>query len=137
MDDRAPLYSSPFDDLVGVDITEAGPDLVVATVEVRPLLHQVTGIVHGGVYATMVEVTASLGASIWAQRVAVGLSNHTDFLRSVRDGVLRVEARPVQRGRTLQLWRAEVTDEQDRVVAEGKVRLIVLQPREPEAPAQP
>jgi 1,4-dihydroxy-2-naphthoyl-CoA hydrolase len=127
--EAATLYSSPFDDLVGVNIIEATADLVVATLEVTPHLHQVTGIVHGGVYATVVEVTASLGASMWAGRPAVGLSNHTDFLRSVRAGTLRAEARPVQRGQTLQLWRTEITDEQGRVVAEGKVRLIVLEPR--------
>ena len=121
-------YHSPFDDLLGVRITSASGDRVLAEIDVTPQLHQPNGIVHGGVHATVVEVTASVGASLWLGdgRAAVGVSNHTDFLRSVSAGTLRAEAVPVQQGRTLQLWRVEITDEQDRPVASGRVRLMNL-----------
>lgn len=121
-------YHSPFDDLLGVRITSASGDRVLAEIDVTPQLHQPNGIVHGGVHATVVEVTASVGASLWLGegRAAVGVSNHTDFLRSVSEGMLRAEAVPVQQGRTLQLWRVEITDEQNRPVASGRVRLMNL-----------
>lgn len=121
-------YHSPFDDLLGVRITSASGERVVAELDVTPRLHQPNGILHGGVHATVVEVTASVGASLWLGngRAAVGVSNHTDFLRSVSEGVLRAEAVPVQQGRTLQLWRVEITDESDRPVASGRVRLMNL-----------
>lgn len=123
-----PQYHSPFDDLLGVRIVSASGERVVAELDVTPQLHQPNGIVHGGVHSTVVEVTASVGASLWLGdgRAAVGVSNHTDFLRSVSEGVLRAEALPVQQGRTLQLWRVEITDEQDRPVASGRVRLMNL-----------
>jgi acyl-coenzyme A thioesterase PaaI-like protein len=34
-----------------------------------------------------------------------------------------VEATPLQRGRTQQLWQVFITDEQQRLVAKGEVRL--------------
>ncbi len=123
---RAETYSSGFDDLVGLRLVEASGDKVVGEIDVGPQLHQPDGIVHGGVHATVVETTASVGATLWLRGdgVAVGLSNHTDFLRSVSEGTLRVEAVPLQRGRTMQLWTVTVTDEQGRPVAAGRVRLM-------------
>ncbi len=119
---------SPFDELVGTSVVEASGDRVVATLDVAPRLHQPTGVVHGGVYATVVETTASIGANLWlaGDGVAVGVANHTDFLRSVTAGTLRVEALPAQRGRTLQLWRVEVRDDDAALVAAGTVRLMNL-----------
>ncbi len=117
-------FDSPLDAALGVEVVEASGDLVVARLPVTETLFQPTGIVHGGVFATLVETTASIGASRAGECVAVGVSNHTDFLRAVRGGELRAEARPVHCGRRLQLWHVQIFDEQQRLVAEGKVRLM-------------
>lgn len=119
---------SPFDELVGVTLEEASPDRAVTRLTVGDRLHQPGGVVHGGVYATMVEGTAGVGATVWlADRgVAVGVSNHTDFLRAVRSGTLRAVALPLQRGRRLQLWQVSVTDDEGRLVAHGSVKLANL-----------
>jgi 1,4-dihydroxy-2-naphthoyl-CoA hydrolase len=111
--------------LVGVRIGEASGDRVVLTCPVTPDLHQPFGLVHGGVYATLAETAASVGASLWFgdRGKVVGVSNHTDFLRAVRRGELRAEATPLSRGRTTQLWQVEIGDEQGRLVAHSKVRL--------------
>jgi 1,4-dihydroxy-2-naphthoyl-CoA hydrolase len=125
-DEQDQELQSPFDKLLGLRIQEASGDRVVAVLPVTPDLHQPTGLVHGGVYATVVETTASVGATLWlaGRGQAFGISNHTDFLRPVRDGDLRVEATPLSRGRTTQLWQVSVTDERGRGVAHGKVRLF-------------
>lgn len=125
-------FHSPFDELVGVTLEEASPDRAVTRLAVGSHLHQPSGVVHGGVYATMVEGTAGVGASVWLgdRGFAVGVSNHTDFLRPVRSGALRAVAVPLQRGRRLQLWQVSVTDEQDRLVAHGSVKLANLPPEE-------
>lgn len=111
--------------LVGLRITEASGDRVVLACPVTPDLHQPFGLVHGGVYATLAETAASIGASLWFgdRGKVVGVSNHTDFLRAVRRGELRAEATPLSRGRTTQLWQVEIGDEQGRLVAHSKVRL--------------
>jgi 1,4-dihydroxy-2-naphthoyl-CoA hydrolase len=126
-------YSSGFDALVGTEFVEVSGERVVARLAVRPELHQPTGIIHGGVYATVIETTASVGASVHltGDGYAVGLTNSTDFLRAVREGVLTFTAIALQQGRTLQLWEVDVIDEQDRRVAHGKVKLMNMRTTPP------
>ena len=111
--------------VVGLRIGEASGDRAVLTCPVTSDLHQPFGLVHGGVYATLAETAASVGASLWFgdRGKVVGVSNHTDFLRAVRQGELRAEATPLSRGRTTQLWQVEIADEQGRLIAHAKVRL--------------
>jgi 1,4-dihydroxy-2-naphthoyl-CoA hydrolase len=88
--------------------------------------HTPWGVVHGGVYATAVETACSIGASTAvdeAGEFAVGLSNHTDFLRAHSEGRLEVRATPVHQGRTGQLWHCDITREDGKLVAQGRVRL--------------
>lgn len=122
---------APFDAFVGLRVLESGPDRVVTELNVRPELFQPYGITHGGVYCAVVESTASIGADSWAQQRGgriVGVSNHTDFLRSTSGGTLRAQARPVQRGRLQQLWQVHIHDDQDRHIARGTVRFVNLPP---------
>jgi uncharacterized protein (TIGR00369 family) len=116
---------SPFDRLLGLRYEEASGERVVAVLPVTADLLQDLGIVHGGVYATAVEATASVGADLWlgAEGHAVGLSNDTQVRRAVRTGELRVEATPLERGPATQLWQVAITDEDGRLVAHGRVLL--------------
>ncbi len=117
-----------FDKTIGLQLDSVSGDEVRARLPITAALHQPYGIVHGGVYCTVVETAASIGAALWfgERGNVVGVSNHTNFLRAVREGELGVLATPVQRGRTQQLWQVEVRDEQDRLVARGEVRLANL-----------
>jgi 1,4-dihydroxy-2-naphthoyl-CoA hydrolase len=111
--------------LLGVRVEEASGDRVVLSCPVTSDLHQPFGLVHGGVHATLAETAATVGGALWFgdRGVVVGVSNHTDFLRAVREGELRAEATPLARGRTSQLWQVEISDGQGRLVAHAKVRL--------------
>jgi 1,4-dihydroxy-2-naphthoyl-CoA hydrolase len=123
-------YDEPgaFAKLIGLRIEEASGERVVAVLAVTPELLQPYGQVHGGVYAAAVETTTSVGAHLAmdGKVLVVGVSNHTDFLRAVRGGELRIEANPLARGRSTQLWEARVTDDRGRLVAHGKVRIMHL-----------
>jgi len=114
-----------FDALVGLDIYEASGDGVRARVQVRPDLHQPYGIVHGGVCCAVIESCASVGGALWfgERGQTVGVGNHTTFLRSVREGLLEIEAKPLHRGRTQQVWFVTITDDGGRGIAHGQVRL--------------
>jgi 1,4-dihydroxy-2-naphthoyl-CoA hydrolase len=126
--DVANLPVAPLNELLGMTVDHVDAERVVVTLPVKPELHQPFGVVHGGVYCAMVETAVSYGATVAAGGgMVVGVSNHTDFLRATRDGVLRGEARRIQLGRTLQLWEVAITDDQDRLVAHGRVRLMQLE----------
>ena len=114
-----------FQDALGIKLVEASADRVVFTCLIRPVLHQPYGIVHGGVYCTIVETAASVAAAIWLgdQGNVVGVSNSTNFIRATREGTLTATATPLQRGRTQQLWQVAIVDDDERLVAHGQVRL--------------
>lgn len=112
-------------------IASASDSEVVVEWTSGPKHHQPMGIVHGGVYCAAIETACSVGASISARKrdpnmAAVGLENHTTFLRAARDGLLRCVARPLTRGSRTQVWEAEVRDAGGRVCATGRVRLLCV-----------
>ncbi|HXM57142.1 MAG TPA: PaaI family thioesterase, partial [Candidatus Dormibacteraeota bacterium] len=112
---------------MGLTILTASPDEVSCEWEVTEKHHQGYGIVHGGVHCGVIETLASIGAALVAmprgQRV-VGLENSTSFIRAVRSGRLHAEAKPMTRGRTSQVWEAAIYDDEERLVATGRVRLL-------------
>ena len=73
---------------LGLGLDEAGPDRVVMSWTVGPEHLQPYGIVHGGVYCSVVESSASIAAALWfgERGRVVGVANHTNFLRSAREG---------------------------------------------------
>jgi 1,4-dihydroxy-2-naphthoyl-CoA hydrolase len=116
---------------MGVRILRASRDEVAAEIEVGPSHLQAYGIVHGGVHAGIIETIASIGAALDVMphgRSVVGLENHTSFLRAVRSGKLHAVARPLARGRRSQVWEGSVHDDQGKLAASGRVRLLVLEP---------
>jgi 1,4-dihydroxy-2-naphthoyl-CoA hydrolase len=118
-----------FNEVLGTEFVEVTGDRVVLRCPVKPHLHQPYGIVHGGVYCSLVETAASVAAATWLgdKGNVVGVANHTNFIRATRDGSLTVTATPVQRGRRQQLWQVDIVDEDDRLVARGEVRLANLE----------
>lgn len=89
--------------------------------------HTPWGVVHGGVYTTLVESTGSIGAShAVGERgeFAVGIHNATDFLRPTTGARVAVEASALHQGRTQQLWQVVITDTaSDKVLVRGQLRL--------------
>jgi uncharacterized protein (TIGR00369 family) len=122
-----------FDRLIGLELTSIAPDEVRASLVVTPELLQPYGLLHGGVLCSVVETLGSVGGAAWfgERGHVVGTSNHTNLLRSARDGAqLSAVATPVHQGRTSQLWSVDVRDEQDRLVATGQLRVANLPAQE-------
>ncbi|MFI2229339.1 PaaI family thioesterase [Nocardia testacea] len=119
------ISKGTFADLMGLRVTELGPDRVRGEWTVTPRLHQPAGIQNGGVLCTVVETLASTGGAAWygERGVVVGVNNNTDFLRAVREGKLTAEATPLHRGGMQQLWQVVISDDDGRLVARGQVRL--------------
>ena len=115
-------------DLLDVETLEAGPGRVVMRIPVDWRVHQVFGILHGGVSALLAESAASLGAFLAAgpERRVVGIELNASHLRSVRDGHLTADATPVRVGRTVQVWRIGLSDDDGRPVCEARCTLAVL-----------
>jgi uncharacterized protein (TIGR00369 family) len=115
-------------ELLGVEVLEAGPDRVVLRLPVDWRVHQPFGLLHGGVSALLAESAASLGAALAAGpgRSVVGIELSASHLRGLRDGHLTAEATPVRVGRTVQVWRIVLTGDDGRAVCESRCSLAVL-----------
>lgn len=123
-----------FNDAIGVNLLESSGSKVVAELVVGSHHHQPWGIVHGGVYCSVVETVCSIGAQLAIADTGgfiVGVDNHTSFLKATRSGTLRAVAQPLSRGRRTQLWEANIQNEQGELVATGRVRLMVIEAGKP------
>jgi 1,4-dihydroxy-2-naphthoyl-CoA hydrolase len=124
-------FVNGWDAAMGLRYVRMSRDEVVVEYDVGDIHKQQYGIVHGGVHCGVIESICSTGAGVDAMtrgQSVVGLENHTSFVRAVRGGRITATATPVTRGRRVQLWEATCRDEQGRVVATGRVRLLCLEP---------
>ena len=120
-----------FNRLIDLTFVKAAPDEYVAEIKIDERHHQPYGIVHGGVYASMIETLCSVGAALSVYdegKSAVGLENSTSFIRAVRSGTLRCAVSPVLKGKRSHVWEARITDDRKKLVATGRVRLMILEP---------
>ena len=122
-----------WDHAMGLRFTAATPELIEAEWTVGKAHLQPYGLVHGGVYCGVVETLCSIGAGLAAgARGAggvVGLENSTSFIRSARLGaLLKARATPLTRGRTTQVWQAEIRDDKGQLIATGRVRTLAVKP---------
>jgi uncharacterized protein (TIGR00369 family) len=122
------LETSPFDRHYGLEILEASEEVVRARVPVREQVTQPTGLVHGGVHASVAEALASLGTNHGVARegkIALGMSNSCSFLRPIAAGTIHATARRRHRGRTTWIWDVELTDDDGSLCALGRVTVAV------------
>ncbi len=119
---------------MGLHFTAANAEEVACDFEVAEQHLQGYGIVHGGVHCGVIETLASVGAAAVAMprgQAVVGLENTTSFIRAVRAGTrLHAICRPVTRGRKSQVWEGRILDEEERLVATGRVRLLCFDAEE-------
>lgn len=125
--DLASELGKGFDSELGLTYLDLGPDGARAQLKVADKLLQPYGIVHGGVYCSIVESLGSVSAAVWLADNGggnvVGVNNNTDFLRAISSGTVTAVSTPIHRGRRQQLWQITITDENDKLVARGQVRL--------------
>ena len=118
-----------FNETVGLRFVSATYDEVVGEIDVGPRHQQPYGLAHGGVYATLIETLASVGAAVNEAprgQHTVGIENTTSFLRAVRTGILRGTAVPLTRGRRSHVWEVTLRDDAGRLVATGRVRMLCV-----------
>lgn len=123
-----------FDARIGQRFDFVSAERIVAHVDIDANHLQPYGLVHGGVYASLVESACSVGCAFGYLREGlsvVGVVNRTRFVRATRAGTtLRVEAQPhTVDDPALPVWRAEITDNAGVLCAHGRLHLAVLQPQ--------
>ncbi len=117
------------DGLLGVEHLVTTADRVVVQFTIGERHLQPFGIPHGGVYCAVHESTASVAGQVWLgdRGIVVGTNNSTDFIRQAKVGdTITVTATPIHRGRSQQLWHLDSVNQEDKLIAQGQVRLANL-----------
>ena len=104
---------------LGMRFVEAGPDRVVAELEIRDHLRTIRGTLHGG---TLMALADTVGAAATALNLPAGattttLESKTNFFAAGRTGVVRAESVPLHRGKRTMVSQTRVTDESGRLLS--------------------
>lgn len=115
--------------LLDIEVVEATPERVTATMPVTPDLHQPFGLMHGGVSAVLAESVASIGGYLAAppDHMAVGIEINANHIRSMREGRLTGTATPLHTGRTTHVWEVKIHDEADRLICASRCTLAIVE----------
>ena len=125
-------FSGGLDEQLGLRFTWCAADRVVATLTAGTEHLQVYGLVHGGVYCTMVEAVGSCGAAMLhlpSGRMPVGVENQTRFVKASRAGAtLTAVGTPESTTDVGSTWTVRITDQHGVLCAEGHLRARALEP---------
>jgi 1,4-dihydroxy-2-naphthoyl-CoA hydrolase len=110
----------PFATLVGIELIEAGPDLVRGRLDWSPERTTAGGLMHGAALMALADSCGGVCAFLNLPEGAAGTStieSKTNFLRAVREGSLTASTRPLHKGRTLMVLETELTLDDDSLAA--------------------
>ena len=119
---------SNFDGHIGTEWLALDPDDARARIKLRDELRQPYGILHGGVYSSLIESLCSYATAAAVYNdgmIAMGQSIEVSFVRPVTAGY--AEARAVARhcGRSTWVWQVEIVDDEERTCALAKMTMAV------------
>jgi uncharacterized protein (TIGR00369 family) len=110
----------PFQKLLGIELLEAGPELVRGRLEWSPERCTAGGLMHGGAIMALADncggVCAFLNLPEGAQATAT-IESKTNFLRAVREGAVTSTTKPLHKGRTMIVLETDLHDDSGRLAA--------------------
>ena len=118
------LLDPLFPGLMGVQITEATPERVLATMQVRPDLCTAGGILHGGASMAFADTLGAVGTivNLAAGKRTTTTDSSTKFIAGARAGTtVSGECVALHRGRTTMVWQTSIRN------ADGKLCAVVTQ----------
>jgi uncharacterized protein (TIGR00369 family) len=106
--------------LLGLEITEATPLRVRATLAARNELCRSGGTLHGGAIMSFADIVASVGAYLNLPEGAATttIESKTNFIGAAKAGApIFAESLPLHVGRRSSVWQTNVTREDGKLVA--------------------
>jgi len=119
---------SPYFALLSMSIREIGMGYALLDIEVQNKHLQPFGVVHGGVFASIVDAAAfwAVFSEVDEDTAMTSVDLKVNFLAPARAGKLIARGRRIKLGKTLALADAEVVDEENRILAHGTSTLMVI-----------
>ena len=114
------MIASLFPGLMGVEIKEAGPEKIVASMLVRPDLCTAGGVCHGGAFMAFADTIGAIGTvvNLPPNTRTTTIESKTNFMGAAPvDTRITAESVPLHRGRTTQVWQTTIRSEDGKLVA--------------------
>lgn len=112
-----------------IEFTDIGDDFLIARMPVTAAVHQPDGVLHGGATAALAETLGSSAAAVFCNQeghILRGIDISAKHVRSVRTGYVYAKAMPLHKGKTMQVWSIEITDDEHRLVSSCSLTTLVL-----------
>lgn len=115
------LHNLPFAKLMGMRLVDILPDEAVISIEMRDDLRQPSGVLHGGVTATLIDTAMAFAVrtrlAIDEATATIDLTVH--YLRPHISGIFTCTARVVRAGKRIFTVSADVVNEEGKLIATG------------------
>jgi uncharacterized protein (TIGR00369 family) len=114
---------------LGIIFTDVGEHFLEAKMKVTPNLHQPAGVLHGGATAALAETVGSSVAVIFSMKknqMLRGVELSINHVRGISEGYVYAKAVPVHMGRTMQLWKISIIDEENRDISFAKLTTLTI-----------
>ena len=114
---------------LGIIFTDVGEYFLEAKMKVTPNLHQPAGVLHGGATAALAETVGSSAAAIFSMKknqMLRGVELSITHVRGISEGYVYANASPVHMGRTMQLWKITIIDEDNRDISFAKLTTLTI-----------
>jgi uncharacterized protein (TIGR00369 family) len=119
----------PLSRWMGISVTHADTERVVAELTVREELCTAGSIIHGGAIMAFADTVGAMGtmANLRDGQGTTTVESKTNFFAASPVGTrLTAETVPLHRGRRTQVWETRITNEQGRLVAKVTQTQMVL-----------
>ena len=126
------LIAPLFPGLMGLQLTEAGTERVVATLKVRPDLCTSGGILHGGAVMAFADTLGAIGTFVNLQQLGQGkrtttVDSSTQFIGAAKVGsTVTGESTAFHRGKTTMVWQTLIKTEAGKLCAVVTQTQLVL-----------
>jgi uncharacterized protein (TIGR00369 family) len=123
--------SGALDKKMGIEILEASPQRLVATMPVEGNT-QPFGLLHGGANVVLAESLGSIGTQLHAgeNRRIVGVDINATHHKSATKGVVTAVATPISLGKTLCCYEVVITNEAGERTCTARITCLILAPRD-------
>jgi 1,4-dihydroxy-2-naphthoyl-CoA hydrolase len=100
--------------------TDVGEDFLTARMPVSPKVFQPDGVLHGGATAALAESVGSAAVFVLNKNpkaLVRGIEITANHLKSVQSGFVYATARPINLGKTIQLWEIRIVNEDQELIS--------------------
>ncbi len=105
---------------LSIEFTDVGEDFLTARMPVNETVYQPDGVLHGGASAALAESVGSAAVFVLNKNpkaIVRGIEISANHLKSINSGYVYATARPINLGKTIQLWEIRIVDEQKQLIS--------------------